>query len=464
MTTDISALIAQNAPNTLALHREYLNPQMANVVELLGCQQDYTKAQGPYLYDAEGRQYLDLLSGFGVFAVGRNHPGIVAALRQTLETELPNLVQMSLSSLSGVLAAKLAALTPGNLDKLFFCNSGTETVEAAIKFSRCVTGRPGIIHCDHAFHGMTLGSLSIAGDEGLRAGFGPLLPGCSQIPFNDLEALERALRDRQAAAFIVEPIQGKAVVVPDDDYLPEAKKLCERYGTLFVADEVQTGLGRTGAWWAVDHWQVEPDMLLMSKALSGGFVPVGAVAMKKSIMDGVYGSIDRAGVHGSTFSKNNLAMAAGIATLDVLQGDKLIDNAAKQGAALLSGLASLKRPGGLLQDVRGKGLMIGLEFGAPASAELAECWNQFEGARPGLFGIALTCVLLQQRRILSQVSDYDSSLIKLMPTLGIGDADRHWIQDALQAALADAGRADGAVWEHGWSLLQAAASGQPGGE
>jgi len=457
MTTDVTALVAQETENTLALHRQYLNPQMVNVVRLLGYEQDYVKAKGQYLYDAQGRQYLDLLSGFGVFAVGRNHPGVVAALQQTLQTELPNLVQMSLSTLSGILAKKLAAVTPGALDKLFFCNSGTEAVEAAIKFSRYFTGRPGIIYCDHAFHGMTLGSLSISADEELTTGFGPLLPACKRIPFNDLDALERALWSRQAAAFIVEPIQGKGVVVPDESYLRDAQELCARCGTLFVADEVQTGMGRTGAWWAVDHWQVEPDMLLMAKALSGGFIPVGAVAMKKTIMDKVYSSIDRADVHGSTFSKNNMAMAAGIAALDVLHGERLIEKAAQTGTSLLTGLAAVKTDGGLLKDARGKGLMIGLEFEAPAAPELAACWNQFESARPGLFSIALTCVLLKQHRILSEVSDYQMNLIKVMPPLGITEADCRWIQAAFAEAVADAGHSSGAVWKQGLSLLEEAA-------
>lgn len=456
MNSQIKNLISEKSKNTPLLHRRHLNAQMVNVVELLGYERNYTKALGQYLYDAEEKQYLDLLGGFGVFAVGRNHPGLVAVLQETLGAQLPNLVQMSLSTLAGVLAEKLAAVLPVGLDKVLFCNSGTEAVEAAIKFSRYFTGRPGIVYCEDAFHGMTLGSLSLASDADLRVGFEPLLPDCHKIPFNDLGALERALHGRQIAAFIVEPLQGKGVVLPQEAYLSEAQRLCAHHGTLFVADEVQTGLGRTGSWWAVEHWQVEPDLLLMAKALSGGFVPVGAVAMKKTVMDKVYSGVDRAYVHGSTFSKNNLAMAAGIATLDILQGEDLIDHAALMGASLLKGLAETKTPDGPLKEVRGKGLMIGLEFGRPAADKGAARWNEFESIRPGLFAIALTCVLLERHRLLSQVSDARTNLIKWMPCLGISEADCRWAKEALASVIQDAEQPSGAVWRTGFRLVEKA--------
>jgi len=219
---------------------------------------------------------------------------------------------------------------------VFFANSGTEATEAAIKFARGATGRPGIVYCDHAFHGLTNGALSLNGDAIFRAGFEPLLPQTRVVPFNDLAALERALVSRDVAAFIVEPIQGKGVNVPDDDYLREAAALCRRHGTLFVADEIQTGLGRTGRFLAVEHWGVEPDMVLLAKALSGGHVPIGAVLTRKSIYDKIFHRIDRAVVHGSTYAKNDLAMAAGIATLDVLRHERIIPRAEQLGERLLA--------------------------------------------------------------------------------------------------------------------------------
>ena len=303
-----------------------------------------------------------MLSGFGVFAIGRNHPTVINALKETLTLELPNLVQLDVSILSGLLAKEILKTTPNNIDKMFFCNSGTEAVEAAIKFARYSTKREKIVFCEHGYHGLTMGALSLNGEEIFREGFGPLLPGCSPIPFNDLEALEKALSNKDVAAFIVEPIQGKGVNVPDDNYLPEVERLCKKYGTLFVADEVQTGLGRTGKFWAIDHWNVKPDMICMAKALSGGFVPVGAVAMTHKIMDSVFNRMDRAVVHGSTFGKNNLAMAAGLATLHIMEEEKLVENSLKIGTDIINSLNALSGKYEFLKEARGKGMMIAIEF------------------------------------------------------------------------------------------------------
>ena len=316
MTFSIETLLNEHSNDKFDLHEQFLNNQMVRVLKTIGYDRHYKKAVGQYLYDQEGTEYLDLLSGFGVFAIGRNHPTVIEALKETLTLELPNLVQLDVSILSGLLAKEILKTTPENLTKMFFCNSGTEAVEAAIKFARFTTKRDKIVFCEHGYHGLTMGALSLNGENIFREGFGTLLPNCEAIPFNDLVALEKALSSKDVAAFIVEPIQGKGVNLPDDNYLPEVQRLCQKYGTLFVADEVQTGLGRTGKFWAVDHWNVQPDMICMAKALSGGFVPVGGVAITTKIMDTVYNRMDRAVVHGSTFAKNNMAMAAGLATFD----------------------------------------------------------------------------------------------------------------------------------------------------
>jgi ornithine--oxo-acid transaminase len=235
------------------------------------------------------------------------------------------------SLLAGLLAERLLRFTPGDISKLFFCNSGAEAVEAAIKFSRYTTKRSKILYLEHGFHGLTLGALSLNGEKIFQEGFGLLLPECHPVSFNDLAPLEEALRYRDVAALVFEPIQGKGVNIPSDDYLPEAARLCRTHGTLLVADEIQTGFGRTGKFFAVEHWGVEPDMICMAKALSGGYIPVGAVAMRKPVMDAVFNRMDRAVVHGSTFSKNNLAMAAGLATLQVMEEEKLVEHAAALG-------------------------------------------------------------------------------------------------------------------------------------
>ncbi len=322
MGHDIAGLFAEREADRYQLHSRHLNEQMVRVLRTIGYDVGFCKGQGQYLYDRAGSRYLDLLSGFGVFAIGRNHPVVRDALKSALDADLPNLVQLDVPTLAGVLAEKLLAHTP-YLEKVFFANSGAEAVEAAIKFARGATGRQGIVHCDHAFHGLTYGALSLNGDDMFRAGFGPLLPDCASVPFDDLAALEQALSSRNVAAFIVEPIQGKGVNLPSDGYLKSAAELCRKYGALFVADEIQTGLGRTGRFLAIEHWGVEPDMVLLAKGLSGGQVPIGAVLTRKHIFEKIFNRMDRAVVHGSTFSKNDLAMVAGIATLDVIESERL---------------------------------------------------------------------------------------------------------------------------------------------
>jgi ornithine--oxo-acid transaminase len=451
-TYDIAALFEQRERDRFAVHSRHLNGQMVRVLKAIGYDVGFCRGKGQYLYDRQGTRYLDLLSGYGVFAVGRNHPALREVLSRVLDCDLPNLVQMDVSTLAGVLAERLLAHVP-YLDKAFFTNSGSETVEAAIKFARAATGRAGIIYCDHAFHGLTYGALSINGDEIFRAGFEPLLPDCIRVPFNDLPALERALHSRTIAAFIVEPIQGKGVIMPADDYLKSAAELCRRYGALFIADEVQTGLGRTGRFLAIEHWDVEPDMVLIAKALSGGHVPVGAVLTRKSILGKVFNSMDRAIAHGSTFGNIDLAMAAGIATLDVFASEGLIENAARAGERLLSGFSAMMPRYEFMKEVRGKGLMIGIEFGEPRSLKLRTSWRALEASRRGLFCQLITIPLFKEHKILSQVASHTSHTIKLLPSLVISDADCDWILSAFDSVIADSHRVPGAIWSLGKTLV-----------
>jgi ornithine--oxo-acid transaminase len=339
----------------------------------------------------------------------------------------------------------------------FWCrclaNSGSESVEAAIKFSRAATGRPKIVYCDHAFHGLSYGALSLNGDEVFRSRFEPLIPDCIRIPFNDLLALEKALHSRCVAAFIVEPIQGKGVNMPAHDYLKSAADLYRRHGTLFVADEVQTGLGRTGRFLAVEHFDVEPNLVLIAKALSGGHVPVGAVLTRKGIFDKVFNRMDRAVVHGSTFGANDLAMACGIATLDVLTSEGLIQKAEQAGEQLLRGFAAMIPRYEFLREVRGKGLMIGLEFGVPQSFRLKAPWNALEASRKGLFCQLITIPLFKDHKILTQVAGHASHTIKLLPPLVISTADCEWILNAFESVIADNHRVPGAIWSLGKTLI-----------
>lgn len=452
MTFSIAQLLQQHSSDKFDLHEQYLNNQMVRVLKTIGYDRHYQHAIGQYLYDQEGTEYLDLLSGFGVFAVGRNHPTVISALKETLTLELPNLVQLDVSVLSGLLGQEILKTTPDNLNKIFFCNSGTESVEAAIKFARYTTKRSKIVFCDHGYHGLTMGSLSLNGEAIFREGFGPLLPDCEAVPFNDLEALEFALSRKDVAAFIVEPIQGKGVNLPDDNYLPQVQRLCQQYGTLFVADEVQTGLGRTGKFWAIEHWKVQPDMICMAKALSGGFVPVGAVAMTQKIMDTVYNRMDRAVVHGSTFSKNNMAMAAGLATLQVMADENLVENSARVGTDIINSLNALAPKYEFLKEARGKGMMIAIEFQAPKSLTLKAAWAMLETANKGLFCQMVTIPLFKEQHILTQVAGHGMNVVKLLPPLNLTQKDRDHIITAFDKTIADTHKIGGAIWDLGKNL------------
>ncbi len=452
MSTSIAELLQTRNGENFALHNQYLNPQMVKVLKTIGYDRVYNKAKGQYLYDDKGDEYLDLLSGFGVFALGRNHPTVATAIQDVLNAQLPDMVQMDVSLLSGLLAEKIISYCPGDINRMFFCNSGAEAVEAALKFSRYTTGRTNVVHCEHSFHGLTLGALSLMGEDIFRQGFGPLLPGCHAVPFNDLETLDKALSRKDVAAFIVEPIQGKGVNLPDDSYLIEAARLCNKYGTLFVADEIQTGIGRTGKFWAVDHWGVEPDMILMAKALSGGFIPVGAVAMKEFVMDKVFNRMDRAVVHGSTFSKNNMAMAAGIATIDVIEQNQLLANATNIGGKIMDELSKMIDRYEFLKSVRGKGLMIAVEFGAPTSFKLKTAWSLLETANKGLFCQMITIPLFAQHRILSQVAGHGMNVVKLLPPLVITEKDKDNIIDSFDDVIADCHKVPGSIWDLGKTL------------
>lgn len=453
MSQFITKLLEDRAGEKFKLHEKALNTQMVRVLKTIGFDRDYRRGVGPHLYDEQGNKYLDLLSGWGTFALGRNHPFVNAALKEVLDAELPNLAQMDVSLLSGLLGEELVKTMPGEgLEKVFFANSGTEAVEGALKMARYATGRGRILYASHGFHGLTLGALSLNGDTMFKDGFGPLLPACESVEFNNLEALERALAAKDVAAFIVEPIQGKGVNIPDDDYLKGVQQLCTKYGTIFIADEIQTGLGRTGAMWAVEHWGAEPDMLLSAKALSGGQVPVGAIMSRKWIFDAVFDRMDRAVVHGSTFGKNNMAMAAGLATLHVLREEKLIDHARDMGEKMLADMKPFVEQYEFVHDIRGKGLMIALEFGPPKSLKLKAAWSLLEKANKSLFSQMILVPLFSEHRILAQVAGGGMHVIKLLPPLVITDEDRHWTVSALDSTIAECHKVPGSIWSLGTSL------------
>jgi ornithine--oxo-acid transaminase len=439
-STNLTAALAERAGDAMALNDAYLNPQLGRIVRALGFDRVWVRGDGAYLVDDTGARYLDLLCGYGVFAVGRAHPRVVAALRDVLEAGSPNLPQLGVSLLPGLLAQRLLELSPDSVDAMVPANSGAEAVDAAIKLARASTGRPRILFAEHAFHGLTLGALSLNGNEEFREGFGPLLPGCDSVAFGDLDALSRELAASDVAAFVVEPVQGKGVNLPPPGYLERAQQLCRAAGTLFCCDEVQTGLGRTGRFFALEHWGLQPDMITVAKALSGGFVPTGGVLVSRAVMDAVFDGMERGVRHGSTFGGNDLAAAAGIATLDVLHGEGLVANAARLGELLLDLTRPLVDRYEIVHDVRGLGLMWAIELGRPESRAARRAWDLGERAQPGLAAQLLTVPLFHEHRILCQVAGHRMNVVKALPALVATEADIRAFATALDAVIARAER------------------------
>jgi len=433
----------------------HVNHRFARVVALIGFDKVFTRAQGAWLWDQDGRRYLDLLSGFSVFNVGRNHPRVKAALMEWLQRDGASMVQMDCSPLAARLAEKLTQLTPGDLDTCFFTNSGAETTEVALKMARKATGRSRLLYSASGYHGLTLGALSVTDHEMWREGFGPLLPQCEAVPFDDLAALERELSKGDVAAFITEPIQGESgVTIPSDDFLPEASRLCRKYRSLLIVDEIQTGFGRTGRWFACDHWRVEPDIMLVSKALSGGYVPVGVVVTKRAIFDRVFEDMAHAVVHTTTFGGNAMAMVAGLATLEVMEDEKVVENAALMGERLIRELRDLAAPFEMVKEVRGKGMMIGIEFGEPRSMALKAGWKLVHRAAGGLFGQMIAIPLMRDHGILTQVAGHNLDVHKLAPPLIIGPEEIDYFLAAYRKVLTDLHRFPGPIWDLGTTLLK----------
>jgi ornithine--oxo-acid transaminase len=441
----------------MALNDRYLNPQMSRILRTLGFDRSWVGGEGAYLIDSDGERYLDLLSGYGVFALGRNHPDVIEAIQDVLAAATANLPQLGVTLLNGVLAEQLLARAPDSVAAMVPANTGTEAVEAAIKISRAATGRSRVLYAEHAFHGLTLGSLSLNGNEELRAGFGPLLPGCDPVPFGDADGLERELARGDVAALVVEPVQGKGVHLPPPGYLPAAQSLCRAAGTLFVCDEVQTGLGRTGRFLALEHWDLEPDLICLAKALSGGFVPIGAVLVSRDAFDRVFDGMERAVRHGSTFGSNDLAAAAALATLRVLDRDGLIDHAERMGALLLELTRPLVDRHEVVRDVRGLGLMWAIELGSPARGTSRSVFHAIERLQPGLFAQLITVPLFHEHHILCQVAGHRMNVVKALPPLVIEEDDVRRFAGAVADVVAAAERLPRAMARFGLQMARGTA-------
>ena len=348
-------------------YNRHINPYLAKLMQFAGFGVEM-KGEGCYIYDQEGKAYLDCLGSYGCFSLGHRHPKVVAALKDQLD-------QMGLSGKAffskpaADLAAKLAEITPAGLEYSFFCNSGTEAVEGALKFAKKHTGRTKIVSTHNSFHGKTLGSLSVMGREKYRKPYEPLLPGIEFVDFGDIDQAVAAIDDH-TAAFIVEPIQGEGgIIIPPDGYLRAIREACTKHGAVMIADEVQTLLGRTGKWFACEHEGVSPDIMTLAKALGGGVMPIGAIVGTREIWESVYS--DSPLSHTSTFGGNPMACTAGLATIAVIEEEGLVERSTTMGANMLDGLKSVAaQHTDLITEARGRGLMIGVEFAMDEVGEL----------------------------------------------------------------------------------------------
>jgi len=339
-------------------YRRYLNPPLARVMKLSGSPVEVS-ASGTTVWDHTGKAYLDFAGGYGVFTLGHSHPRVVAAVKAQLEL-------MSLSGktmfdpLMGRLARALAQIAPGDLEVSFFCNSGTEAVEGALKLARAATRRTKLVATHGAFHGKTFGALSVSGRAAFQTPYAPLVPDVVHVPYGDADALAAVLDG--ASAFIVEPVQAEGGVhVPPAGYLARARELCDAAGTLLLADEVQTGLGRCGALFACDFEHVVPDVMILAKGLSGGVVPIGAYVVRPSVWQAAYGQAPL--LHTSTFGGNPLACAAALAALEVLRDEALVENSRTRGEQLLAGARRIASEyPSVVREVRGLGLLVGVEL------------------------------------------------------------------------------------------------------
>ena len=431
----LDAAIKQSRDQVVENHKNYLNSSLVMMLGLINFDKQFTRAEGIYVWDNKGNRYLDFLGAYGALNLGHNHPKIIDAINRV--KEMPNLLQAALGTMPAALAKNLAAATPGDLQRSFFGNSGAEAVEGALKLARAATGRTALVYCEGSFHGKSLGALSITGREKYQKAFQPLLPDCHAVPFGNLDALENRLRDKNCAAFIVEPIQGEGgIIIPPAGYLSGVQQICSRYGTLLIFDEIQTGFGRTGDMFACQHEGVTPDIMCMAKSLGGGIMPIGAYITTDEIWKKAYGSIEKAALHTSTFGGNTWAAAAGVAALEVIYEENLPAQARENGDYLLQELRKLQGKYPLVKDVRGRGLMVGIEFNQPGSFAGKATLGLVNKLSDEYLGSLVAGELMNKYHIITAYTLNNPNVIRLEPPLNVTREQLDTLLQALEKVLA----------------------------
>lgn len=434
--TDYRSLFEDHITSASHLSKRHVHPRLLKLFEVGGMNTAFRHAKDVYLYDTEGRRYLDFLAGGGVYFIGRNHPEVNDAVRAVLDMDLPNLCVVNASVLGGVVAETLLELAGPHLTKVVYANSGTEATDVCVRFARVATGRRRYLYLEGAFHGRSYAAISMCGFEELRERQEPLMPTCTAIPPNDIAALRRELRRGDVAGFIFEPVQGMTSTVLDEGYLREARTLCDEYGTLMIADEVQTGLGRTGHWFGCHASGVRPDMVTVSKTLSGGAAPVSAVLLTEDLYEKIYSRFTAGPVYFSTFAENNVSMAASIATLNVLKQMNAPKRAAEISQRLDDGLKRLASHYDVIERVKGKGLMKAIYFRESTSAALRIQQEIMNLADKGSFAAAVNVEMYTKQRVVVQIPGPGINAIKILPPVVSTDADIDYFLAALEDSLA----------------------------
>jgi putrescine aminotransferase len=420
----------------VARYAEHINPAFVKLLGAFGYGRVFVRASGNKLWDHEGREYLDFLAGFGSHNLGHNHPGLREKMRAALDDDVPNLVHVGPPVHAAELAHALTRRT-GPLTMCLFSCSGAEAVEAALKLARAATGRKPFIYCKNGYHGLNLGTLSVDGVARMRELFEPLLPACEEIPFGDLDALDRALARSKAAAFLVEPIQAEGgMVLPPKGYLRAAYELCKKRGTLFVLDEVQTGIGRTGTLFACEAEGFFPDILVLGKALGAGMVAISATVTTRELQQKAFGTMERFDLHGSTYAGNAFACRTAEAVLEIVEREDLVKASRERGARMLESLRNRTAGHPLVRDVRGRGLFVGIELGPTEKGGFLHraLPAVVEAVSRRIFGQWLSVRLLEQG-VVAQPASQQWNVLKLEPPLTVTDAEIDLVVGKIGALL-----------------------------
>lgn len=454
---DIRELVESRRGENYKLHDLYMNRTLSTVLKTIGFDKCYARAKGAYLYDAEGNDYLDFITGYGVYGMGRNHPVIAKALKDAVDMDMSNMVQLDCALLSGLLAERLVKLLDNRLTACFFCNSGTEANEGAIKFARAHTKRSRILSMKGGYHGLTYGALSVTATAHFHEGYGPFCPGRRRSFQRPRRPRSQAQTGRRGGVHR-RTRRGARGLHSLSRIFPKAQELCRKYGALFIMDEVQTGLGRTGKWFAFRHWNLDPDIVTVAKALSGGYVPCAAFVTTREIHQSTFSSLEKCVVHSTTFGRNNLAMVCGLASIDVIEKEGMVENCAAAGKKLLERLNALKEKHSYIREVRGLGLMIAIEFQEPKGLLQKAAWKALNAANNSLFTQMIVTALMDNHRIITQVTSHEVHAVKILPPFTITDREIDRFITAFDKVLSDASNPTGSLWKFGKRLIAASAA------